>query len=79
MAIEKRALTVSVPATQICDVCEQKPGAEHHFLTVPVPKGFTRVCDDHWVLIKRKIRERVESIVKEVFREVREIALRETL
>lgn len=68
-AVDKRALTAPVPETQTCDVCGDRPGAEHHFITVPLPAGFTRICDEDLAIIKKEIRGRVKEIVRVVFRD----------
>lgn len=67
--IDKGARIAPVPATQLCDICGDKPAPERHFITVPLPEGFTRVCDEDLAIIKKEIRGRVKEIVRTVFRD----------
>jgi len=67
--VEKKARMVSVPSVQLCDVCGRKKAPERHFLTVPTPTPFIRICDKDWVAIKREVRKRVEETVKTIFDE----------
>jgi hypothetical protein len=72
----KQALTAAVPANQRCQICGYRPGAESHFITVPVPKAFFRICIEDRETIKREVRKRVEEIVNKVFEEAKRKAER---
>jgi len=67
--IDKRALMAPVPAAQLCEICIKKRAPERHFLTVPVPVAFTRVCDKDWAEIKKKVREHplIKQAIAELF------------
>jgi len=70
----KHALMASVPANQRCDICGFRPATERHFVTVPLPEGFMRVCMEDMADIKKKIRKRVKKIVNKIFREAKKQA-----
>jgi len=65
----KRALTAPVPASQRCEICGKKRAPERHFLTVPVPVAFTRICDKDWTELKKKVREHplMKQVIAELF------------
>jgi len=67
--IDKEARIAPVPATQLCEICGNKRAPERHFLTVPVPVAFTRVCDKDWTELKKKVREHplIKQVVAELF------------
>lgn len=67
---DKQALMVRVPAGQQCEICRRRPGPKRHFVTVPLPRGFSRICDEDMAEIKRLIRERAAPIVSVVLNEV---------
>jgi len=67
--IKKQARMVSIPTEQLCQICGRKHAAERHFITVPVPEAFTRICDKDLVPIKQEIRKRTKRIIAEVFQE----------
>jgi len=67
----RQILRAVVPANQFCEICQDQPAPERHFVTVPLPKGFTRVCGEDFAGIKAEIRKRVAHIVSEVFAEAR--------
>jgi len=70
----KQALTAVVPENQRCEICGWRPAPERHFVTVPIPGAFTRVCPEDMADIKKEIRERVKDIVAQVFEEFRTLA-----
>lgn len=70
----KQALMTVVPPTQRCQICGYRPGTESHFITVPVPEAFYRICAEDRETIKREVRKRVEKIVAEVFAKAKEKA-----
>ena len=74
----QQALRAVVPANQLCEICGFRPAPERHFVTVPVPEAFTRVCVEDMADIKKTIRERVKDIVAEVFEEAEKRLYRET-
>jgi len=63
----KEALMATIPMNQRCEICGYRPAPERHFVTVPFPKGFMRVCIEDLAEIKEEIRKRVANIVAEVF------------
>jgi len=65
------ALTAHVPPTQLCEICHGQPAPERHFVTVPLPKGFVRVCGDDFASIKAEIRKRVAQTVSDIFVEAK--------
>jgi len=72
----KQALRAIVPANQLCEMCGWRPAPERHFVTVPIPEAFTRVCIEDMAEIKKEIRERVKDIVTQVFEEFKRKAER---
>jgi hypothetical protein len=68
----KQALINAIPANQLCEVCGCQPAPERHFLTIPLPKGFTRICVEDFVEIKNEIRQRVKNVVAAVIQETKE-------
>lgn len=65
----RQALIKHVPANQRCQICNLRPGQESHFITVPIPQAFTRLCIEDRTAIKQKIRIAVAHIVIEIFDE----------
>lgn len=63
----QQALIAHVPESQRCHICNFRPGSESHFVTVPIPKAFTRLCVEDRADIVQEIRKRVSDIVAEVF------------
>jgi len=63
----KEALMAAAPVNQRCEICGYRPAPERHFVTVPFPRGFMRVCIEDLAEIKEEIRKRVADIVAEVF------------
>ena len=63
----RRALRAQVPPNQRCEICGYRPAPERHFVTVPLPRGFSRICDEDLSEIKEAIRKRALPIVAEVF------------
>ena len=67
----KQALRAVVRSHMFCQICGERPAPERHFITVPIPQAFTRVCMEDMADIKKTIRKRVEKIVAEVFEEAK--------
>lgn len=66
---QKRALTAPIPPDQTCELCNKRRAPERHFLTVPVPKQFMRVCDREWIQLKKAVRQdpRIKIAVQDIF------------
>lgn len=75
----QQALIAHVPANLRCQICNLRPGSESHFITVPIPKAFTRLCVEDRTDITQEIRKRVSATVAEVFAEAKAKQLKKTL
>jgi len=75
----QQALTIHVAPNQRCQICNLRPGSESHFITVPIPKAFTRLCVEDRTDITQEIRKRVSATVAEVFAEAKAKQLKKTL
>jgi len=69
----KEALLVELPENQRCEVCGWNPAPERHFVTVPIPEAFTRVCMEDMAAIKKEIRERVKDTIAQVFKAFKDL------
>ena len=75
----RQALIAHVPANLRCQICNLRPGSESHFITVPIPKAFTRLCVEDRTDITQEIRKRVSAVVSEIFAEAKAGQLKKLL